>query len=930
MAVFVQWSNAESGRYEKKQVSIRLTPEEKRFVTTHNPLVFSEVNWKPLSVADNPKGYDGMIADYFHIISKRTGLEFQFRKTQSDTWAEVLKKYENREIDVVPALGKDDEIGREILLSDPFATFPLVIVTRNDISYLRGTGELHGKKVAVGRGYTSYHFLNQNHPEIELVQTDDVEKALIKLSNGEVFAFVGHLAVAIENLTRLGMKNLKIAGETEFQFDHRIGVDPDFPEAVSIINKALDSMGEQEHRAIYAKWVHVEYEKRIDHTLVWQITVGAGLLLIIALLWNVKLEKLNRALNREIAQREMSEKALVESERRLADIIEFSPDPTIVIDNAGRVVAWNKAIAALTGVDAENMIGKGDYEYALPFYGERRPILIDLVKKMDERFAKKYIFVKKAGENLVSENYHPRLGGGTYVSAKAGLLRNTSGEIAGAIETVRDITERKRAEEALRKTVQRLSELDLIINRSPAIAFLWRNAEGWPVEYVSDNIRQFGYTPEQFTGGDLSYADIVHPDDLERIVSDVMRHTREHRAEFSQEYRIVSGDGNVIHTEDWTWARRDTEGNVTHYQGIIQDITERKKAEEELKRAKEVAEIANRAKSEFLATMSHEIRTPMNSVLGFLELTLDGGALSQYQRDNIQTAYSAAKSLLTLINDILDISKLESGKQELRCCSFELRKIVDDTLRTLQPKALEKGLALSLDIHPELPPYHVGDPSRLGQILVNLAGNAVKFTEKGRVDVRVAAWKKEGFIHFSVTDTGIGITPERLEAIFDPFVQADGSTTRKYGGSGLGTTISKRLVELMGGRIWAESELGKGSAFHFTVSMKQSDRIFNKAEKDVECKLVSGMGDTTASEKDIRPPRRTKIDLPQLSGLLRGMLGAINQYNPSVVEPFLSELAEYLPPGQIDPVKRSISRFDFKNAKEETLKLGEDLGIDIA
>ncbi len=256
----------------RTEKGISLTPGEKEFIALHKPLLFSEVNWKPLSIVDTPKGFEGIIADYLNTITLRSGLKFSFQK--SNTWAEVLQKYEDKEIHVVPALGLRDIVGRDILFSEPFITFPLVIVTRENIPFIQDTSRLDGKKVAVGRGYSSYHFLTNNYPEITTVQTDNVQKALIKVSNGEVFAFVGHMAVAIENLQRLGMTNLKIAGATEFQFAHRIGIDPKYPLAVSIINKVLAAMDEQEHRAIYSKWLDVRVEKGGDHLWLWKVLGG--------------------------------------------------------------------------------------------------------------------------------------------------------------------------------------------------------------------------------------------------------------------------------------------------------------------------------------------------------------------------------------------------------------------------------------------------------------------------------------------------------------------------------------------------------------------------------------------------------------------------------------------------------------------------------
>jgi PAS domain S-box-containing protein len=511
----------------------------------------------------------------------------------------------------------------------------------------------------------------------------------------------------------------------------------------------------------------------------------------------------------DITERKHLEDTLRAREAELAQekeyyeaLVTLSPTAIVTMDPEERVRSWNPAAERLFGWSEAEAVGRAIGELVLGPGTLEEPLTQQVVEQ-----GVGHTTTRRARKD------------GTRVDVEI-LMRplTVDGAQQGYLLVYHDVTEAKEAETRFRRLAEELP-LVTYIDALPAVLASPEDAEpSFAGEnlYTSPQVQgMLGYPPEAWKDNVL-WEQVLHPEDRDWVLARTLEEQPRLHGVSKLEYRVIRADGSTVWLEDTSTYVLDEDERPLYVQGFWIDITERRRVEDELRQARAEAEAATEAKSAFLATMSHEIRTPMNAVIGMTGLLLDTD-LTPEQRGFADVVRTSGDALLRIIDDILDYSKIEAGKFELDAHPFDLRACVEGALDIVAARAAGKPIELGCLVDEELPSVVVGDEARLRQVLLNLLSNAVKFTEAGEVILHVEGasvatdrWR----LHFRVRDTGIGIPENRLSQLFESFSQVDASTARRYGGTGLGLAISRRLVELMGGSIWAESEEGKGSTFH--------------------------------------------------------------------------------------------------------------------
>lgn len=788
---------------------IALSAEEQVWIAAHPQIRLGiDPEFAPFEYTGKDGAYQGMASDYIRVLNDRTGLNMQVLPT--DSWDASIAKFQAGDLDVLPCIGKSVERGTYVRFSDPYLTFHRVVITKLDTVFVGGPEDLAGLRVAVQRDSSHDAFLKE-HSNIPPVYYDTFSRALTAVAQGEVDCAIGNAATAAYWIKQLGLSNLRLTvplGETVETL--HFGVRQDWPELVAILNKGLASIPEDEALAIRTKWMDIQVDTGVDLRRVWRM--GAGLLavmlpLLLFIAWH------NWRLRKEIVHRKNAQAAMLASEQNYRTLVESANSVILRMTPDGKVAFINAFGETFLGYSAGELLGKsiiGTIVPATETSGRDLTALMEALGRNPEQFA------VNENENITKD------GRRVWIAWTNCPLHDENGLLSQVLCVGNDVTTQRIA-------VDTLKRYEFIINTVEEMMSIV-NADGC-YEAVNDEW--------------CAATGIEREAALGQPVSAVWTETTAAKAIWPRLQRCLLGQvvqyESVIdlpcrgprHCAVTMYPFINQQRGTTHAIVVAQDVTERKATEARLQQAMEDAKAAAKAKSAFLANMSHEIRTPLNAVLGYTQLLQRSANLSLDQRHAVTAIQRSGDHLLALINDILELSRIEAGRTELHPVSFSILQLLQDIEIMFRVKFDAKGLALQFEVDDAIPEYVVADRNRVNQILINLVGNALKFTESGGIVVRAkriandTGIQEDDGLHttdarakirlcFEVEDTGCGIATSDMESIFENFEQT-GAAGLRQGGTGLGLSICRTYATLMEGEIGVTSQLGRGSCFRFAL-----------------------------------------------------------------------------------------------------------------
>lgn len=761
-----------------------------------------DADWAPFSYVDSNGHASGIGAAYLAYLSKTLGITFD-RRAYADS-AAVTRALARGDVDMIFTAERVRDSASGNVLTDPRDQYPLVIVGRHGQAAVKSLDDLPLTRIAVSKRLAADGELRGLAPRAEFVVVPKLNDALERVANGEADAAVGDLASIDVALSSQYGETLKILGPTG-TFEHiGFALRPQSSQLATLIDRALDVMPEAERQKI-----NVARQAALgDPQSGWSVNALRLLPALIAVA--VVLLVTLRAF--VLLQREMTRR--VETEERLATQLSFQrtmmevvPYPLVAKDLQNRYIAVNRAFEEALGVRREEIIGRTSVE-CMPWGANQS-------KQMHELAA---LSIATDKRQQVELEFRDRDGQARHGLFWTSTFTSADGAMAGIVGTMVDITDIRDAEMRARENERRLHD----VTRSlPAVVFQLRRAPDgtYTFPYIGGDTRPlFGVDLSRPDENQLGCLSQIHHEDMGTL-REVIERSALTLEPVHAEFRS-NGDRGERWVRAVLAARREDDGAVV-WSGYWVDASVERARADELARARDTAEAASRAKDDFLAMMSHEIRTPMNGVLGLVEV-IGTTPLNPDQAQMLGMIQDSASALLQILDDLLDYSKIEAGRLSIESAPIDLRELVDNAVGLLAGRAHEKGLRVRCDVAPDVAASVRGDSVRLRQVLFNLMSNAIKFTMKGEVALSVRMGEDRGdeqLLELCVEDSGIGIAPEAQASLFEPFVQAENSTTRRFGGTGLGLTICHKLVELMGGTLHLESEVGVGTRMTVRLAM---------------------------------------------------------------------------------------------------------------